>query len=72
MWKFCAETPTPNNPLGVKAAGEGGTLPAAAVIAAAIDDALSPFGVRFRDTQSGRTRLFPQLKKRRVSSRHSL
>ena len=28
---------------------EGGTLPAAAVIAAAIDDALSPFGVRFRD-----------------------
>ena len=43
------ETPTPNNPLGVKGAGEGGTLPAAAVIAAAIDDALSPFGVRFRD-----------------------
>ncbi|PPR63869.1 MAG: Caffeine dehydrogenase subunit alpha [Alphaproteobacteria bacterium MarineAlpha4_Bin2] len=44
------ETPTPNNPLGVKGAGEGGTLPAAAVIAAAIDDALSPFGVRFSDS----------------------
>lgn len=43
------ETPTPNNPLGVKGAGEGGTLPAAAVIAAAIDDALSPFGVRFNN-----------------------
>lgn len=43
------ETPTPNNPLGVKGAGEGGTLPAAAVIAAAIEDALAPFGVRFRD-----------------------
>ena len=43
------ETPTPNNPLGVKGAGEGGTLPAAAVIAAAIEDALTPFGVRFRD-----------------------
>jgi carbon-monoxide dehydrogenase large subunit len=43
------ESPTPNNPLGVKGAGEGGTLPVAAVIAAAIDDALSPFGVRFRD-----------------------
>ena len=43
------ESPTPNNPLGVKGAGEGGTLPAAAVIAAAIDNALSPFGVRFKD-----------------------
>ena len=43
------ESPSPNNPLGVKGAGEGGTLPAAAVIAAAIDDALSPFKVRFRD-----------------------
>lgn len=43
------ESPTPNNPLGVKGAGEGGTLPAAAVITAAIDDALSPFGVRFRN-----------------------
>ena len=43
------ETPTPNNPLGVKGAGEGGTLPAAAVIASAIDDALSSFGVRFKD-----------------------
>jgi carbon-monoxide dehydrogenase large subunit len=42
------ESPSPNNPLGVKGAGEGGTLPAAAVIAAAIDDALSPFNVRFR------------------------
>lgn len=43
------ESPTPNNPLGVKGAGEGGTLPAAAVITAAIDSALSPFGVRFKD-----------------------
>ena len=34
------------NPLGVKGAGEGGTIPAAAVIASAIDDALRPFGVK--------------------------
>ena len=39
------ETPTPLNPLGVKGAGEGGTIPALAAIAAAIEDALSPFGV---------------------------
>jgi carbon-monoxide dehydrogenase large subunit len=40
------QTPTPLNPLGVKGAGEGGTIPAAAAIASAIDDALRPFGVK--------------------------
>jgi carbon-monoxide dehydrogenase large subunit len=39
------QSPTPLNPLGVKGAGEGGTIPAAAAIASAIDDALRPFGV---------------------------
>ena len=43
------ETPNPLNPLGVKGAGEGGTIPAPAAIIAAIEDALSPFGVRFTD-----------------------
>lgn len=32
--------PAPDNPLGVKGAGEGGTMPVAAVIASAVDDAL--------------------------------
>ncbi len=41
------ETPNPLNPLGVKGAGEGGTIPAPAAIVAAIEDALSPFNVRF-------------------------
>ena len=41
------ETPNPLNPLGVKGAGEGGTIPAPAAIVGAIEDALSPFGVRF-------------------------
>ena len=40
------ESPTPLNPLGAKGAGEGGTIPAAAAIASAVDDALTPFGVR--------------------------
>jgi carbon-monoxide dehydrogenase large subunit len=39
------ESPTPINPLGVKGAGEGGTIPAAAAIVAAIEDALSPWKV---------------------------
>ena len=41
------ETPNPLNPLGVKGAGEGGTIPAPAAIISAIEDALSPFGVHF-------------------------
>ena len=44
------ETPSPLNPLGVKGAGEGGTIPAPAAIASAIDDALSEFGIRIRQS----------------------
>jgi carbon-monoxide dehydrogenase large subunit len=40
------ETPSPLNPLGVKGVGEAGVIPAAAVLASAIEDALTPFGVR--------------------------
>jgi carbon-monoxide dehydrogenase large subunit len=43
------ETPNPLNPLGVKGAGEGGTIPAPAAIVAAIENALSPFGVHFAE-----------------------
>ena len=44
------ESPTPMNPLGVKGAGEGGTIPAPAAIVAAIEDALSDYGVRISET----------------------
>ena len=40
------ETASPHNPLGVKGAGEMGTIAATAVIANAVLDALSPYGVR--------------------------
>ena len=43
------ETPNPLNPIGVKGAGEGGTIPAPAAIVAAIENALSPFGVHFAE-----------------------
>jgi aerobic carbon-monoxide dehydrogenase large subunit len=43
------ETPNPLNPLGVKGAGEGGTIPAPAAIISAIEDALTPFGVHFAE-----------------------
>jgi carbon-monoxide dehydrogenase large subunit len=40
------ETPSPLNPIGVKGAGEGGTIAVIAAIVGAIEDALSPFGAR--------------------------
>src|SRR5215469_1713142 len=39
------ETPSPLNPLGVKGVGEVGTIPAAAAVISAIENALEPFGV---------------------------
>lgn len=43
------QTPSPLNPLGVKGVGEAGAIPGHAVIAAAIEDALRPFGVRITE-----------------------
>jgi aerobic carbon-monoxide dehydrogenase large subunit len=41
-----SEVPSTTHPLGIRPAGEGGTVPALAVIINAIVDALSDFGVR--------------------------
>jgi len=43
------ETPSPLNPLGVKGVGEAGTIPVAALVAEAVEDALAPFNVRVRE-----------------------
>jgi carbon-monoxide dehydrogenase large subunit len=43
------ETPSPLNPLGIKGAGEGGTIPAIAAIIAAVENALSPFDVKIAE-----------------------
>jgi carbon-monoxide dehydrogenase large subunit len=40
------EVPSPTNPLGVKAGGEGGTTAALGVIVNAVVDALQPYGIR--------------------------
>jgi CO/xanthine dehydrogenase Mo-binding subunit len=40
------ETPSPLNPLGAKGVGESGTLPVAAVVASAVEDALTGRGIR--------------------------
>ena len=41
-----SEVPSTTHPLGIRPAGEGGTVPALAVVINAIVDALSEFGVR--------------------------
>ena len=42
-------TPSPVNPLGVKGAGEAGTIGSAAAVVNAVIDALSPLGIRHLD-----------------------
>lgn len=43
------ETPSPLNPLGIKGAGEGGTIPAIAAVIAAVENALSHLNVRINE-----------------------
>jgi carbon-monoxide dehydrogenase large subunit len=56
------ETPSPLNPLGVKGAGEGGTIPVPAAIIAAVEDALQPFGIEISDAPLTPMRLRELLK----------
>jgi len=50
------------NPLGVKGAGEGGTLPAPAAIANAVADALRPLGVDICEMPLTRERLWRRVR----------
>ena len=43
-------SPSPLNPLGVKGVGECGTIPAAAAIVSAVENALEPFGICIEQT----------------------
>ena len=40
------ETPSPYTPYGIKGAGEGGRMLSPGIMSAAIEDALSPYGVQ--------------------------
>jgi carbon-monoxide dehydrogenase large subunit len=56
------QSPTLLNPLGVKGAGEGGTIAAPACVVAAVEDALRPFGVAVCDLPVTSARLFALLR----------
>jgi CO/xanthine dehydrogenase Mo-binding subunit len=62
-------TPSPLNPLGVKGAGEGGTLPAPAAIGGAIADALRPLSVEITEIPLTRERLWRRIAA--ASARHA-
>lgn len=57
------EFPSRTNPLGAKGAGEGGIVPAGAVMANAVADALKPFGVRITQLPLSPERLRAALRK---------
>jgi aerobic carbon-monoxide dehydrogenase large subunit len=60
-----AQYPSPLNPLGVKGVGESGCVPAAGAIISAIENALSPFGVRITEYPVTPARLFELVEKAR-------
>ena len=51
------EYPSTLNPMGVKGIGEAGTIPAAAAVVAAVENALEPFGVRVGEAPISPARL---------------
>jgi carbon-monoxide dehydrogenase large subunit len=55
------EYPSTLNPIGVKGVGEAGTVPAAAAIVSAIENALAPFGITIGETPILPSRLFELL-----------
>ena len=59
------ETPSPFNPLGVKGAGESGTIAAPAAVVAAIEDALKPLGIEINETPLTPYRLWQILRTRK-------
>ncbi|MDR5694172.1 MAG: aerobic carbon-monoxide dehydrogenase large subunit [Armatimonadota bacterium] len=65
------ETPSPLNPLGVKGAGEAGTIPVPAVFASAIDDALAEFGVRITEMPLSPNRLLEIIRTARERSKEA-
>ncbi len=52
------EIPTPNNPFGIKGAGEAGTVGALPAVMNAVNDALAPLGIRNFDMPASPERLW--------------
>ena len=62
------ESPSPLNPLGVKGAGEGGTIPGIACLISAIEDALKPFNVKINEYPLSPERLLCLIEEAKIRS----
>ena len=60
------QTRSPLNPLGVKGVGEAGTIPAAAALISAVEDALSPFNVRIAGVPLSPVKLVEMIRSSKV------
>jgi carbon-monoxide dehydrogenase large subunit len=69
MTALFRQTPSPLNPLGAKGAGEVSTIPAAATVISAIENALEPFGVRIAQTPIPPQKLLELIEAGRVATR---
>jgi aerobic carbon-monoxide dehydrogenase large subunit len=65
------ETPSPLNPLGVKGAGEAGTLGPPAALAAAVEDALAPFHARINSTPLSPQKILASIREARKDVAHA-
>jgi carbon-monoxide dehydrogenase large subunit len=63
------ETPSTLNPIGAKGVGETGTIPAAAAVLSAVENALAPFGVRISQTPVSPETLFNLVQAAKARSR---
>jgi carbon-monoxide dehydrogenase large subunit len=61
-------TPSPLNPLGMKGAGQGGTIPVPAALSAAVEDALRDYGLRLRHVPFSESDIFAALQAARTGA----
>ena len=62
------ETLSTLNPIGAKGVGEAGTIPAAAAVLSAVENALSPFGIRISQTPVSPETLFNLIQAARTAA----
>ncbi len=66
-----SEVPSSTHPLGIRPAGEGGTVPALAVVVNAVVDALSEFGVRHIEMPATPERVWRAIQAARSANDHA-
>jgi carbon-monoxide dehydrogenase large subunit len=62
--------PSSTHPLGIRPAGEGGTVPALAVVINAVVDALSEFGVRHVEMPATPEKIWHAIAEARATKAH--